>query len=311
MLPIPGGTFQMGNGDHPLPGDQMPHAVTVAAFALDRTEVTNAAFAAFVRATHHRTTAETPIAWEDLQRELPPGTPKPPDEQLQPGSLVFHAPDHVVPLTDESAWWRWTHGASWVHPAGPGSDTSGLALHPVVHVSWHDAAAYCAWAGKRLPTEAEWEFAARGGLAGKRFSWGDDSITPARANVWQGEFPLKNSGDDGFTGTAPVGSFPANGYGLVDMAGNVWEWTQDAFDATENAGTTMQMSHEPMTGMSSASAPEERIIRGGSFMCHASYCSGYRVAARMHATPATSLMNTGFRCAADIGATRAQPVARR
>jgi formylglycine-generating enzyme required for sulfatase activity len=289
MAAIPAGTFTMGAGAMgamTMPNDDRPHTATVAAFVIERHEVTNADFAAFVRATKHQTTAELPIPWETLQKELPPGTPRFSDDKLAPGSLIFHAPDHDVPLTDELVWWRWTKGANWQHPTGPGSDTVGLGQHPVVHVSWHDAGAYCAWAGKRLPTETEWEFAARGGLEGKTFTWGDDSITPARANVWQGTFPRRNTGQDGFVGTAPVGSFPANGYGLRDMAGNVWEWTADRF-----AGGMM----DPQ----SADAPEERIIRGGSFMCHASYCTGYRVAARMHATPATSLMNTGFRCAAD------------
>lgn len=287
MVRIPDGTFTMGAGTQMMAGDAPPHAVTVRAVFLDRTEVTNAAFAQFVEATHYQTTAEQPVAWTALQRELPPGTPKPPDEQLRPGSLVFQAPDHPVPLDDERAWWQWTVGADWRHPAGPSSDTVGLSQHPVVQVSYHDAAAYCAWAGKRLPTEAEWEFAARGGLEGKTFSWGDDPITPARANVWQGEFPLRNTGEDGHLGTAPVGRYPPNGYGLVDMAGNVWEWTADRFEAS---------ALDP----SVAPGAEERVIRGGSFMCHASYCAGYRTAARMHATPATSLMNTGFRCAADV-----------
>ena len=286
---IPAGTFTMGAGAMgamTMPNDDRPHSATVAAFVIDRHEVTNADFAEFVRATKHRTTAERPIPWETLQQELPPGTPRLSDDELAPGSLIFHAPDHDVPLTDERVWWRWTNGADWQHPTGPASDTAGLGQHPVVHVSWHDANAYCVWADKRLPTEAEWEFAARGGLAGKTFTWGDDAITPARSNVWQGTFPRRNTGQDGFVGTAPVGSFPANGYGLSDMAGNVWEWTADRLASG-------------LMDAPGAESPDERIIRGGSFMCHASYCTGYRVAARMHATPTTSLMNTGFRCAAD------------
>jgi len=246
----------------------------VAAFHLDRTEVTNGAFARFAEATGYRTMAERPVEWEALRRELPPGTPRPSDAQLQPGSLVFAPTAAPVPLDDERRWWRWTPGANWRHPEGPASDLAGRDDHPVVHVSHGDAVAFCAWAGKRLPTDAEWERAARGGLEGKRFTWGDAPITPALANSWQGTFPVRDLGEDGHAGTAPVGSYPPNGYGLADMAGNVWEWT--ASDA----------------------APDQRVVRGGSFLCHASYCEGYRVAARMSATPATTLQNTGFRCAA-------------
>ena len=265
--------------------EPLPHTVTVDAFHLDRTEVTNADFARFVAATGYRTTAEQPVDWEALRRELPEGTPRPDDAALQPGSLVFVPTTAPVPLDDERQWWRWTPGANWRQPAGPASTIDSLATHPVVHVSHTDAMAFCAWMGKRLPTEAEWEYAARGGLDDKRFSWGDDPITPARANVWQGAFPVADRGDDGYRGTAPVGSFPANGYGVADMAGNVWEWTADLFVAGSMEGAM-------------ATGPEERVIRGGSFLCHASYCTGYRVAARMHATRATTLMNTGFRCAA-------------
>lgn len=299
MVLIPAGRFTMGAHAPdvmPPPGmamsdDPMPHAETVAAFYLDRTEVTNAAFTQFVAATGHQTTAERPVDWEQLRRELPEGTPRPDDSTLRPGSLLFVRTEVPIPLDDERRWWRWTPGANWRHPTGVESAIDSLRAHPVVHVSYADATAYCDWVGKRLPTEAEWEYAARGGLEGKSFSWGDDPITPARANVWQGEFPVDNRGEDGYLGTAPVGSFPPNGYGLVDMAGNVWEWTSDRF---------LPPSLDPaMTGM-----PEERIIRGGSFMCHASYCTGYRVAARMHATPSTTLMNTGFRCAATARALR-------
>jgi formylglycine-generating enzyme required for sulfatase activity len=255
----------------------------VAAFHLDRTEVTNAAFAQFVAATGYRTQAERPVDWEQLRRELPPGTPRPSDAALAPGSLVFTPTPGAVPLDDERQWWRWTAGANWQHPEGPTSDLAGRETHPVVHVTHADAEAFCAWAGKRLPTDAEWEHAARGGLEGQRYSWGDAPITPALANTWQGAFPVRDAGEDGYAGTAPVGRFPANGYGLLDLAGNVWEWT------------------------ASAAAPDQRVIRGGSFLCHASYCEGYRVAARMQATPTTSLQHTGFRCAVTPDAAPTSP----
>jgi formylglycine-generating enzyme required for sulfatase activity len=295
MVFLPSGTFTMGapgalpadTASMEMPDEPLPHMVTVDAFHLDRTEVTNAAFARFVAATRYRTTAEQPIEWERLRLELPAGTPRPDASALQPGSLVFVRSAAPIPLDDERRWWQWTPGANWRHPSGAASTLDSLWLHPVVHVSHADASAFCAWMGRRLPTEAEWEYAARGGLEGRTFSWGDDPITPARANVWQGEFPVVNRGDDGYVGTAPVGSFPPNGYGVFDMAGNVWEWTADRYNAS-------------MLGPTMPDAPDERLIRGGSFLCHESYCTGYRVAARMHATPATTLMNTGFRCAASL-----------
>lgn len=255
----------------------------VAAFHLDRTEVTNAAFAQFVAATGYRTQAERPVDWEQLRRELPTGTPRPPDAELAAGALVFAPTAAPVSLDDERQWWRWTPGASWRHPEGPGSELAGREDHPVVQVSHTDAEAFCAWAGKRLPTDAEWEHAARGGLDDKRFTWGDAPITPALANTWQGTFPVRDLAGDGHAGTASVGRYPANGYGLADMAGNVWEWT------------------------ASEAAPDQRVIRGGSFLCHESYCEGYRVAARMSATPSTALQHTGFRCAAPPGLPATSP----
>ncbi|MFM8699310.1 MAG: SUMF1/EgtB/PvdO family nonheme iron enzyme, partial [Phycisphaerales bacterium] len=230
MAWIPGGEFSMGSTD-PLarPDEQPVHRVRVNPFWMDETEVTNAQFAAFVAATGYRTVAERPIDWEELKKQVPPGTPKPDGAMLQPGSLVFTPPTSPVALGDASAWWRWLPGTCWKHPDGPGSSIAGRERMPVVHVSFEDAQAYAAWAGKRLPTEAEWEFAARGGLEGTPFAWGAQPLDATRCNVWQGHFPDTNTAADGFAGAAPVGSFPANGYGLFDMAGNVWEWCSDRY----------------------------------------------------------------------------------
>jgi formylglycine-generating enzyme len=232
MVWIPAGQFPMGADDPHARQDEYPqHPVTVDGFWMDAHEVTNAQFARFVKATGYVTTAERKPDWEALKQQLPPGTPKPPDSVLVPGSLVFTPTAHAVPLRDVSQWWRWTAGTNWQHPEGPGSHLKGKANWPVVHVSWDDAVAYARWAGKRLPTEAEWEWAARGGLPKATYPWGNESIEAGqpKANTWQGKFPHLNTRRDGFTGTAPVQSFPANGYGLYDMAGNVWEWCADLY----------------------------------------------------------------------------------
>ena len=277
MVLVPAGEFLMGSNDADArPNESPARRVTVGAFFMDRTEVTNAQFAEFVAATGYMTVAERPVDWDVLRRQVPPGTPKPADEMLQPGALVFAPPGTPVPIDDPSGWWSWTVGACWRHPEGPGSDISGRMDHPVVHVAFDDAVAYATWAGKRLPTEAEWERAARGGLEGKRFVWGDGALDPSRCNVWQGDFPWRNTAEDGFVRTAPVGTYAPNGFGLVDMAGNVWEWCSDKF------------------------APGERVHRGGSYLCNPSYCSSYRPSARMGCTPDTALGHLGFRCVRDL-----------
>jgi formylglycine-generating enzyme required for sulfatase activity len=235
-----------------------------------------------------------------------PGTPKPADEMLKPGSLVFTPPDHPVDLREYDRWWAWTLGADWRHPEGPKSTNEGRDAYPVVHIAFVDAEAYCRWAGKRLPTEAEWEFAARGGLRGKVNVWGDEPVDPKRANTWQGHFPDKNTAEDGFVLGAPVKSFPPNGYGLYDVAGNVWEWCSDLYRPDTYARRVLELGKDgvavnptgPNTSLDprNPDAPESRVHRGGSFLCNDSYCASYRPSARMACPPDTGLQHLGFRC---------------
>lgn len=302
---IPTGDFMMGAADKEGRPDEYPvHEVMVNGFWIDDTEVTNAQFARFVKATGYVTQAERKPDWEELKKQLPPGTPKPAEELLQPASLTFKKPAGRVNINDVSQWWNWTEGASWKHPQGPKSNIIGKDNHPVTQVSWIDAAAYAKWAGKRLPTEAEWEYAARGGLKSKKYPWGDEDLTRGKikANTWQGEFPYNDLKTDGFSSVAPVKSFAANGYGLYDMSGNVWEWTADWYTA-DYYKTTKGKQNNPK-GPAKSYDPEEptipkKIIRGGSFMCHSSYCKGYRVSSKMKSSIDTGLENTGFRCVAD------------
>lgn len=304
MVWIPGGEVVMGSDDARTNANERPaHRVRVSGFWMDRTEVSNAQFAAFVAATGYVTTAEKPVDWEELKRQLPPGTPKPDAAMLRPGCLVFTPPAKpVADLGDYAQWWRWTFGADWRHPEGPGSSLDGRMQHPVVQVSWDDAVAYAAWAGKRLPREAEWEFAARGGLDSRRYAWGDEAPSDAtgdRANIWQGSFPDRNTRVDGWERTAPVASYPATGYGLHDMAGNVWEWCQDWYRADAYAGPTVMQS-DPR-GPDRPFDPDEplalkRVTRGGSFLCHASYCESYRTSARRGTAYDSGASHLGFRC---------------
>jgi formylglycine-generating enzyme required for sulfatase activity len=303
---VPGGEFVMGTDDsRSFPNERPAHRVRVDGFWMDEHPVTNAQFRAFVDATKYVTTAEQTPDWEELRKQLPPGTPKPPDSTLVAGSLVFVAPNHSVPLDDLSQWWRWTPGASWREPEGPGSSIAGRDAHPVVHVSWDDAVAYAKWAGGRLPTEAEWEFAARGGLSGKRYSWGDEVHPPDRrerhlANTFQGHFPDRQTAEDGFAGTSPVRSFPANGYGLFDVAGNVWQWTSDWYRPDAFVERATQGLCENPSGPTSAFDPADpylpkRVIKGGSFLCHESYCESYRPSARRGTSPDSGSSHIGFR----------------
>jgi sulfatase modifying factor 1 len=301
---IPGGTFLMGTNDkESFPNERPAHLVQVQGFWMDVHDVTNAEFAKFVEATGYVTTAERPINWEDLKKEVPPGTPKPDDSALAPGALVFTPTSGPVPLNDLSAWWRWVHGANWRHPEGPESSIQGRENHPVVQVSWYDAAAYAQWTGKRLPTEAEWEFAARGGLESKRYVWGDEFKPGGKymANTYQGVFPVKDTGEDGFIGTSPVGSFPANGYGLYDMAGNVWQWCSDWYRADSNIEAASKNVCRDPGGPAESYDPGDpyapkRVVKGGSFLCNPSYCESYRPSARRGTPPDTGSSHTGFRC---------------
>jgi formylglycine-generating enzyme len=309
MVWIAGGEFTMGNNDvRSFPNERPAHRMHVEGFWMDEHDVTNAEFAKFVEATGYVTTAEKRPDWEELKKQLPPGTPKPDDSVLVAGSLVFTPTSQPVPLNDLSAWWRWVPGACWRHPEGSDSNITGRESHPVVQVSWDDAVAYAKWAGKRLPTEAEWEFAARGGLEGKRYIWGNEFRPNGKhmANTWQGLFPVTNTAEDGFIGTSPVKSFPPNGYGLYDMAGNVWQWCSDWYrvDAFTQIATELASKNvcRDTGGPNESWDPTDpdapkRVVKGGSFLCSSSYCESYRPSARRGTPPDTGSSHTGFRCA--------------
>lgn len=307
MILIPGGTFNMGADDDRAWRDEYPkHQVQIDSFWMDIHEVTNAQFAAFVAATNYITTAEKAVDWDEIKKALPPGTPKPDDSQLAAASLVFVATQNAVPLDNVSQWWRWKKGANWRQPEGPGSDIIGKENHPVVHVSWFDAVAYCNWAGKRLPTEAEWEYASRGGLQDNPYAWGDEALLEGKpkANTWEGNFPYQNKVRDGFYLSAPVSTYAANGYGLYDMSGNVWEWCADWYHENYYETLASQTAVNPKGPETSYDSNEpyaqKRVSRGGSFLCHKSYCSGYRNSMRMKTTPDTGSIHTGFRAVKDM-----------
>jgi formylglycine-generating enzyme len=299
MAWVPGGTFEMGSNDF-YPEEQPVHRVAVDGFWMDEHLVTNAEFRRFVKATGYVSVAERAPNPSDYPGANP--------ALLVPGSLVFRQPAHRVSLDDYRAWWAYVPGACWHHPEGPGSTLHGRERHPVVHVAYEDAEAYAAWAGKALPTEAEWEFAARGGLEGAVYAWGDEFVPEGRlrANTWQGEFPWQNLKTDGYEGTSPAGAFPANGYGLYDMTGNAWEWTCDFFtprhaDAPAEACCAPRnprvesaaQSYAP--GAPGAEIPR-KVIKGGSHLCAPNYCLRYRPAARQAETVETSTSHIGFRC---------------
>lgn len=307
MVLIPAGEFMMGGDNSQASQDEYPkHKVRVHSFFMDATEVTNAQFKRFVDATHYITVAERKPDWNELRKSLPPGTPKPADSLLVPSSLVFKSTSGPVDLHDYSQWWRWVKGADWKHPQGPSSSIKGKENYPVVQVSWEDAQAYCKWAGKRLPTEAEWEYAARGGLQNEIYPWGNEPINKGepKANSWEGNFPYRNEKKDGYEGIAPVKSYKPNGYRLYDMSGNVWEWCNDWYDAKYYQTVANGITDDPK-GPEKSNDPEDpytpkKSLRGGSFLCNDSYCSGYRVARRMKSSPDTGLEHTGFRCVKDV-----------
>jgi sulfatase modifying factor 1 len=296
MVWIPGGEFSMGAEDETMRDARPFHRVALDGFWMDKTEVTNAEFAGFIKATGYVTVAERKPDSKDF-----PGAPP---ENLVAGSVVFTPPSKTVPLDNHYGWWNYVKGASWRHPEGPASDLKGREKHPVVHIAWEDAEAYANWAGKRLPTEAEFEFAARGGLDRNRFVWGEEFRPSGRimANTFQGHFPDNNTGEDGFIGTAPVGKFAPNGFGLFDMAGNVWEWTSDWYrpDYHQTLATTKQVARNPQ-GPSDSFDPSEpgvkkRVQKGGSFLCTDQYCARYMPGARGKGEPDTGTNHLGFRC---------------
>lgn len=304
MVWVPGGEFTMGTDSDLGWAEEKPaHRVRVNGFWMDETDVTNAQFRKFVEATGYVTTAEKQPDTEEILRQMPPGTPRPAPHRLVPGSMVFTPPKGPVNLKDFSQWWAWTPGTCWRHPEGPTSHIEGRNDHPVVHVSWFDAAAYAKWAGKRLPTEAEWEFAARGGLDGKLYAWGDDRPTETniRANLWQGTFPHKNTAEDGYEHTSPVKAFPPNGYGLYDMSGNVWQWCGDWYQIDLYRRRAGKEVIENPTGPAKSFDPRQqftplRAQKGGSFLCNDAYCTRYRPSARHGCPPDTGMSHVGFRC---------------
>ncbi|MFO0809254.1 MAG: formylglycine-generating enzyme family protein [Gemmataceae bacterium] len=290
MLWIPGGEFWMGSNDGP--DDERPrHLVYVDGFWMDRTEVTNEQFGQFVKATGYVTIAE----------RIPDAAkyPNAPKENLVPGSAVFVPQEQEAHLSSPPVWWQYKPGACWRKPLGP-NGPAAEPTHPVVHIAWDDAAAYCQWAGKRLPTEAEWEFAARGGLDRKAYCWGDELRPGGKfmANTWQGPFPIRNSREDGYERTAPVGSYPPNGYGLVDMSGNAWEWCSDWYDAKYYSYSAARNPKGPdrSPGGATSNGEPSRVRRGGSYLCADNYCRRYLPTARDENPPDSAAEHTGFRC---------------
>ncbi|GAA4895930.1 formylglycine-generating enzyme family protein [Flaviramulus aquimarinus] len=306
MVWVPAGSFLQGA----VPQDNMAmnhekpqHSVSVDGFFMDITEITNVEFSKFVEETNYITVAERAIDWEDIKKQLPEGSAKPHDSIMQPGSLLFKKTKSSVPnLYDFSQWWQWSIGVNWRHPSGTESTLEGKAYYPVVHICYEDAQAYCKWAGKRLPTEAEWEYAARGKKTSTIYFWGDDrSKLSKMVNSWEGEFPVNNTLEDGFERTAPVKTYPPNDFGLYDMAGNVWEFTSDWYNVNYYqklaANKTLVINPQGADKAYNPNQPylQEKVIKGGSFLCSDSYCASYRISSRMGTSLDSSAEHVGFR----------------
>jgi formylglycine-generating enzyme required for sulfatase activity len=310
MVWVEGKTFIQGakEGDQYAMSREKPaHKVTVDGFYIDITEVTNQQFKAFVDETGYVTVAERPIDWEQMKKELPEGTPKPHDSILQPGSLIFNKKvNKVVSMDNYAQWWTWKIGANWKHPEGPESSIEGKDNYPVVHIALEDAMAYCKWANRRLPTEAEWEAAAQGKATDQIYTWGDNpEILNQNANTWQGIFPIKNEPKDGFEFVAPVKSYPPNSIGIYDMLGNVWELTSDLFNVNYYNQIDTSIVIVNPKGAEMGYNPDnpyqqEHVIKGGSFLCHASYCASFRISAKMGMSSDSGSDHTGFRTVATV-----------
>ena len=308
MVWIPGGSFYQGALDNDtlaLLHEKPRHLVHIDGFYMDISPVTNKEFKNFVKETGYITTAERDVNWEDLKIQLPPGTDKPHDSLLKAGSLIFSKTKKpITDFGDFSQWWKWKIGANWKKPRGD-NDISGKDNYPVVHISYEDALAYCKWADKRLPTEAEWEYAARANRDDAIYYWGNDHDSlKYKANTWEGQFPFENSKIDGYENLAPIKSFPANDFGLYGMSGNVWEWTSDWYNVNyyKDLLEDKAACHNPK-GATHAFNPnniyaQEKVIKGGSFLCNINYCISYRISAKMSSTPDTSLEHLGFRAVA-------------
>lgn len=310
MVWVKGKNFTQGAKEedpYAMPREKPAHKVAVDGFFIDITEVTNKQFKAFIEATNYITVAERPIIWEEMKKELLEGTPKPHDSVLQPGSLIFNKSVKKIDNTDNYAqWWRWQVGADWKHPEGPKSTIEGKDNYPVVHIAFEDALAYCKWANRRLPTEAEWESAAQGNLIDAVYTWGNNpEFLNKNANTWQGIFPVKNESKDGFDFIAPVKSYHPNSIGIYDLLGNVWELTSDLFNENyyKELNTSKNIKNPKGADKAySSSNPyqQEHVIKGGSFLCNASYCASFRISAKMGTSPDSSSDHSGFRTVATL-----------
>ncbi|WP_233530653.1 formylglycine-generating enzyme family protein [Gelidibacter salicanalis] len=310
MVWVIGKTFIQGakkEDKYAMDREKPAHQVTVDGFFIDIIEVTNKQFKTFVDATDYITIAERPVNWEEMKKDVPEGTPKPHDSILQPGSLIFNkAVNKVANMNNYAQWWRWQIGANWKHPEGPESSIKEKDNYPVVHIAFEDALAYCKWANRRLPTEAEWESAAQGTAVDAIYTWGNNpEVLDEKANTWQGVFPVKNESKDGFELIAPVKSYPPNSIGIYDMLGNVWEITSDLFNVDYYKELDVTKEHVNPIGADQGKSPnnpyqQEHIIKGGSFLCHASYCASFRISGKMGMSPDSGSDHTGFRTVATV-----------